>query len=421
MRTFIALAVTLCLAGFIFKQPWLVATGWILAAVILFTFLWQRQVRNSVIMERKASEQAFLGDMLQVELTVSNRGLLPVPWLSLKEYVPTELASTDKTSWLLSYRGKERAQLNYQLNCKVRGRYLLGPLEGVAGVVLEDGGGSDPKGNQLTWETRNRLTVFPQIMPLEQLGLPSRLPLGELRTRQPLLYDPSRLAGVRDYYPGDDPRHIDWRNSARLNILQVKQFERTRQMPLAIVLDLRLADYQYARRLDCEVSIVVAASLANRANQLRQPFGLYSNGFDPYFRPYLEVNAAVKEEAGPELPPREGDVYLGQILDKLAGLQPRFEGIPIEDLLARWTANLSWGATIAVIALEATPQLAGELSRLKKAGFCPVAIFTSQRDRYRSPSNILPAQLSALHIPSFEVVRPDDLAVVALNAAQFTL
>ena len=422
MRSFVALALFIALLGVLFKQELVVGLAWLLGLALLITWVWRYLTLRAIRIERSLPEQAFLNDQIEVELRVGNRSRLPLPWLTLHESVPGELQVNSKPNWLLNLHGHEQQRLGYQLLCKTRGRYWIGPMEGTAGVVLEPG--SDPVGTRMNWPVRSRLTVYPQIVSLERLGLPSRMPLGNLKTRQPLLYDPSRLAGIRDYYPGDDPRHIDWRNTARLDSLQVKQFDPTRQMPLAIFLDLKLVNYQYWRRFASEVGIVVAASLANRANGLRQPFGLYSNGFDPAFRSRDEVNAAIPVEPGPAMTPGNGDAWLGRILDKLAGLQPRLEGPTLPELIGQWTSRLAWGATVAIIALEPTPALAAEMLHLRKAGYSPVAIFTAEQStagRHRRPDDDTEGQgqnysltaLRGLGLVVYEVRHAEELNIVA--------
>jgi uncharacterized protein (DUF58 family) len=50
--------------------------------------------------------------------------------------------------------------------------------------------------------------------------------------------DEGEFFGLRAYHPGDSPRWIHWRSSARMNDLMVKQFQRTDSRELVIVLDL---------------------------------------------------------------------------------------------------------------------------------------------------------------------------------------
>jgi uncharacterized protein (DUF58 family) len=130
--------------------------------------------------------------------------------------------------------------------------------------------------------TVDYLTIYPHIVPLDQLGLPSRLPLGARRSDNPLLPDPSRLVGVRDYQPGDRLRDIHWRATARLGALQVKKFEPSQPLQVALFLDLDESAYDFRTRdRASELAIVVTASLAADIVAQRQAVGLFSNGRDP--------------------------------------------------------------------------------------------------------------------------------------------
>jgi len=50
--------------------------------------------------------------------------------------------------------------------------------------------------------------VYPKIVPLEKLGIPSRQPLGEIRTRNHLFHDPVLTMGIREYQFGDSMKSI---------------------------------------------------------------------------------------------------------------------------------------------------------------------------------------------------------------------
>jgi uncharacterized protein (DUF58 family) len=69
------------------------------------------------------------------------------------------------------------------------------------------------------------ITVFPKIIPLAQIRLPSRSPSGTLHHREPIFEDPSRILGKREYISGDSLRRVDWKASAISGQLIVKLFE----------------------------------------------------------------------------------------------------------------------------------------------------------------------------------------------------
>jgi hypothetical protein len=393
--------------------PGLWANFWLLGIIVmllilvfLINHLWMWRVMRTLRVRRTMPEQAFRGDTLDVEVTVHNGGRLPLPWMLVQDYIPSSLSSSPRPEWLLSVRGQEKLRVNYKLECKKRGRYRIGPLEGNAGVLFDTS--KDPRGERLSWQARSKLVIFPQIIPLEQLLLPSRLPLGNLRTRQPLLPDPSRIAGVREYQSGDDPRYIDWRNTARLNQLLVKQFERTRIVPLAIFLDMRPPNKEFGWRNVAEASIVVAASLAARANELKQAFGLYSNGYDPGWDASPWDPTIPPDYGRPEMSPRTGTPWLYEMLDKLAGLDIRGDTQPIEQLAGKWSSHLPWGATIALVSFEPYPDLVTEISRLRRAGFTVIAIFTGKAVHSAEALAALDA-LRALGVQTHDIIYPGEL------------
>ncbi|HEX6640386.1 MAG TPA: DUF58 domain-containing protein [Thermoanaerobaculia bacterium] len=77
---------------------------------------------------------------------------------------------------------------------------------------------------------------------------------------------------LRDYRPGDDPRDVHWRSSARLGMPLVREFERERAETVWICLDLGRTD---AHGADAEEDAVeLAASLARTAIERARPVGL---------------------------------------------------------------------------------------------------------------------------------------------------
>jgi uncharacterized protein (DUF58 family) len=77
---------------------------------------------------------------------------------------------------------------------------------------------------------------------------------------------------LRQYRPGDDPRDVHWRSSARRNAPVVREYERDSADTLWLCLDLRSVPGDEAE-LACEIT----ATLAARAARLGERFGLATN------------------------------------------------------------------------------------------------------------------------------------------------
>jgi uncharacterized repeat protein (TIGR01451 family) len=115
-------------------------------------------------------------------------------------------------------------------------------------------------------ETKGRLFVLPPVTRLRSIAIRPR------RTRVYAGTIPARAGGagtdffgVREYQPGDPPRAINWRTSARhLDRLYANEFQQERVADVAIVLDGRLRTNEFARGHSLfEHSVQAAASLAD--------------------------------------------------------------------------------------------------------------------------------------------------------------
>lgn len=75
--------------------------------------------------------------------------------------------------------------------------------------------------------------------------------------------------GLREYRPGDDPRDVHWRSTARLGTPLVREYERDAGRTLWLCLDLRTDDER-----DADIAAEIVASLADRAAARGERFGL---------------------------------------------------------------------------------------------------------------------------------------------------
>ncbi len=325
---------------------------YLIFGALLLGWLWARRAGKAVHYHRKFDSRAFWGEEIPVGIQVENAGWLPVPWLYLHESLPVELAPAGPVKHVVSLAPGGRAEIVYRLQGRKRGYYPLGPLFATCG---------DPIGLARPQEYTappDHITVFPKIIPLTSLHLPSRSPQGTLRHHQPIFEDPARILNKRDYTAGDSLRRIDWKSSAAAGRLQVKQFEPSIALETSIFLNLNSAEYEAQHRLDAvELAIVVAASIANWVAGQRQAVGLVTNGIDPH-RDGRYV---------PPLPPRKGRGHLMRLLEILARLQSAPTG-SLAALLRKESPQLPWGTTVVVITGRAEEALFDELIQAQRRG-----------------------------------------------------
>ncbi len=341
---------------FIFRTVYLVA------GALLAGRWWNGRILQNADFKRELNTRAFLGEDIPVRLEVRNPGWLPAPWLHVYDSLPTELAAPNLVNRVVSLPPRGKTALEYTLHARKRGYYKLGPLFISTGDIL--GLGNEERREGAT----DYLTVYPEIVPLTKVRLPSRSPQGTLRHTQPIFEDPTRVLSKRDYVAGDSLRRVDWKSSAVAGRLQVKQFEPSIALETAIFLNLNTLEYPSNVCIDAtELGIVVAASLAAWIVGQKQTVGLLTNGIDPLDpqQPFVP------------LPPRKGRGHLMRVLDVLARVQAG-ETRPLIDLLRQETPALAWGTTAIVLTGKVDDEVFDELFHVRRRGLDVVLILVGR-------------------------------------------
>ena len=359
MRNFWGFLLLLFLIAIILRIDLFFYIFYLFAVMAVVTHWWTRRALRGVTVQRTYQDRAFLGETVDVTLTVRNTGRLPVPWLRIQEGVPIEMATPPFVRRVVSLWPDESATLTYALDCRRRGYYRLGPTSLGAGDVFGFGEDEAREGRE------SYLTVYPKIVPLARLGLPSRSPSVSLPSRQRLFEDPSRVRGVRPYQPGDSPRRIHWTASAATGELLLKQYEPAIALETMVLLDMAEDDYAIHRRYTAsEVGVTVAASVLSHLAGIQQAVGLAVNGHDP-----------LAGTAPMTLPPGKGQAHLIQTLDILARVELG-KAEPVVEWARRETAGLSWGSTVVLVMPSEPEALAPLLLHLQRAGFSVVLVLT---------------------------------------------
>jgi uncharacterized protein (DUF58 family) len=360
------ITIVLIVLAAILKQPSLLIIG------VLFFFtsgiarIWSKYALQKVQYNRTLSaERVFWGENITLDISITNSKFLPLPWLHIEEEVPEALTflkgktlSSAKPGRLvlssfLSVGWYHRLTRRYPVYCSRRGYYTFGP------ATINSG---DPFGffrNKVITEDQQHLLVYPRIVPLEEIGIPSRHPFGDLRIRKHLFEDPVQVMTTRDYVPGDPLKRIHWKSTARLQRLQTRVFEHTTTVDIALFLDTRtvLDKYYWGNMVSdlLETAIITATSIANYSITKGYKIGFFSNEF------YWESDRPIR------LPPSDHPDQLKAILEALAHIK----GIPsqtIEKLLNKEGRSLAWEATIVLVTAAPTPEVVATLKHFKRAG-----------------------------------------------------
>jgi uncharacterized protein (DUF58 family) len=313
--------------------------------------LWLRRGAGQLSWRRRAPTTAFLGEQMQVELELTNAGLLPLPWLVVSESLPPALRTPPLIREVVSLGAGERRVLSYSLVAQRRGYYRIGPLSLQTGDVLGLGE------RMLSSANVDGLTVYPPILSLDALGLPASLPYGTLSATARLFSDPARPSGVRPYQAADGVRRIDWKTTAHSGMLQVRRYQPAISLETLIALAFSREEYDGRYSYDMmERALVAAASIAAHLAERRQPIGLCTTGYDPLLGGRARTLAAA-----------DGRAQLIEVLGTLGRLEIAPQG-GLPELIWQAGAHLGWGSTVVALTGQRGEALVEALLPLKRRG-----------------------------------------------------
>jgi uncharacterized protein (DUF58 family) len=390
MRRYLPFLLFLFLLAAVLRIDFFFTIAYLFFALYVLARLWIGRGLKQVRFERSFTPRAFAGDDVDVQVQVRNTGRLPLPWLQVHESLPVDLITPPFHAEVFSLGGGEHRFFRYQLHCRKRGVYALGPLGAQSGDLL----GFEPaRASEFAAE---HLVVYPRVVQLARLHLPTHSPLVALPAGAPLFEDPARVTGVRDYQRGDSPRRIHWTATASAGQLLVKQYQPAIARETLLCLDMNLEAYDQRRRTDAsELAIVVAASLAQHIIvRERLAVGLATEAFDPLALGCQRFF----------LPARGGRAQLMAVLETLARAQLTATP-PLPELLRRERPRLAWGTTIVAITGQASDDLLDSLAALRQGGFAVALVLVQAAEVSASAHE----RAALLHIPLWPVWRDHDL------------
>ncbi len=358
-----SILILLLILALIFRRGALAVFAFILLLATLASELWARYSLSRVTYRRLlGSAYLSYGEETTFTLEFTNAKPLPLAWLLVRDRYPrgvhllTEAIQTGATGQqeflltMVALRWYERLRRIHRVKGEHRGVYEFGPAQLSAGDVF----GFRRQFRDDT--TSDRLTVYPKIVPVHELGLPAARPVGEWGARRKVVEDPLRFATVREYAPGDNPRYIHWKATARTGILQTKVFDPSDTLALTIAVDVRTRAraYEYVPEY-LEYVISVAASVALHALSQRYMVGLAANGLGEGGETWVHIR--------PGRHPQQAT----QLLTTLAALEP-FRGLPFEEMVYNVQPSLPFGSTVVAVTAVPNPGLYEALLSLEQTG-----------------------------------------------------
>jgi uncharacterized protein (DUF58 family) len=342
--------------------------------------------------EAARTTHADVGDRVVVRVEVRNTGAVFVPWVLLEDLLPTQGMKKDarlqikgKNVQISMLRAGGETTVRYSIECLRRGFFQIGPL------VIENG---DLFGLHRRYrvETKpNYLLVYPRVVPLQGYDLASRRPIGDVRLTHRLYEDPTRIAGVRPYEPGDPLNRVHWRATARTGALHSKIPEPSTLTGATVLLDFHSGGYPARGEPHrSELAVTTALSLANAVFEMGQQVGLVTNAGDAADRLRLEGwhneqrsrgaarKVAAMAESSDRLRPLVVETRRGvEQLQRMRELLARAElsqGLNFAQLVEEAVSRLPRDATIVAVLPKVPVETALTLGNLRRRGFAVTAV-----------------------------------------------
>jgi len=312
--------------------PWAIAA--LLTATLIAGVSWPYWLVKRLLVIRSGPTRAEEGDTIEFTVEVTNHGLLPRFMVELTDRLPFAGASHGAPSQerqslgVVSYlpAGGKRS-FGVPIVCEKRGFYRLGPLGLASSFPL----GLSEQRRSLDDGFRS-LTVYPDIFPISRLPLQGAL--SQIHRGGYLLpkgVGAAEFSGLREYRRGDNPRHVHWPTTARLNELMVKEFEPLASAALHLVLDQCVTgNIGLGKHSTFEYSVRIAGSIARYGCNNSIPTRILGDGRRP-----LHVPAGT------------GDGHYRRVLDELAVVDA-VGATPYAQVLRRVAMECRHGETMVV-------------------------------------------------------------------------
>ena len=174
------------------------------------------------------------GEPLKVAVSVKRAKSFPLFYLLMEDHLSDslKLASQQKKSKALLLPGvKKEFSYEYFIDELPRGEHFF------ESFTLRIG---DPLGlfeKEKRFKVEDKIIVYPAYSELLYRPFENQYDQGLTASRERVQRDTSMATGVRDYQPGDPFSWINWKASAKRNVLMTKEFEQRQSHDVFVVMD----------------------------------------------------------------------------------------------------------------------------------------------------------------------------------------
>lgn len=373
----------------------------------LFAWVWTRWVARKISFERSSRAlRANVGDVLEENFKLTNRGRLPIPWVEVVNKTGIPFAAGSRLFTLVM--GRQHRSYTGRTWLTRRGSFQLGPTQVSVG---------DPFGLfsvSREFKPGDTLIVFPMIHDIRSFHSPQGMLTGGpvIRKKSPDITP--HASGVREYIPGDAMKRIHWQTSARRGRLMVKEFEQDPQAEVWIYLDSqRTAHQQIAQK---EVEVPVHSMLLMKRPKIELPpstleysVSIAASLAHYFIRQGRAVGLASAGQTLTILPAERSERQEAKILETLAFVNSD-GNLSLAGLVATQSALLPQGSSVILVTPSARADLLQAVDELQRRFLSPVVVLLDAKTfgGPASPAELITA-LRERRAPVIPIACGDDL------------
>jgi len=310
----------------------------------------------------------YKGDDINVILTIKNKSYRRTQQLEVFDNVPHEMKMRKGVNLMrLNLGPGQTTTIRYTVRCPLRGHYTIGPTS------IRYRNAFNLFVSETSVEDRLDITVFPQVRDVEEALIRSDVP--KMYTGATTLKTPGQgmeFYALREYFPGDSFRSINWKAFARTGELMVNEKTRDAVTDVFIILDTRdVTRVGTVLKNPLEMGTVAAASVSSHFLKRRDSVALVTYG-------------SKMDYLGPET----GDKQNFKVLSNLASVTAS-GSMPLQAVTNAITSRISRGSPIFIISsLEGDGTTLPAIRSLAGRGHEVVVLSPSSIDLERLVSRI---------------------------------
>lgn len=277
--------------GLILRDAQFITLGIIFSTMMLILFFTSQSKIEVVRMIE--DPKVFEGDELEIVLHIKSlsRSLGTV---EIYDTIPSSMKITSGTNKVLVNLNKgEQVTLKYKVQCPLRGYYNFGP------VLVRNGDFFNLFMQKRSIQDKTTVVVYPRMLDVRTVPIDSKyrkLHPGSITMRH--VGSGSDFHSIRDYFPQDSFKNINWKVSARQRKLMVNQYETEDVFDVMILVDSRAkAAVGTTLYNPLEYSVRAALTIGDHVMKRSNRVGLITYG-----------------EKVKIIPPGNGDTQMAQVM-----------------------------------------------------------------------------------------------------------